>query len=58
MEMRIDWGAGYRLYFALAGQALVILLCGGDKTSQQKDIKRAKVYFQDFKARSAKNPRR
>ncbi len=41
-EMRIFVGSGYRLYFTLRGSELVILLCGGDKSSQQRDIKTAK----------------
>jgi putative addiction module killer protein len=40
-EMRIDYGPGYRVYFMARGDALVILLCGGDKRSQQRDIARA-----------------
>lgn len=40
-EMRIDYGTGYRVYFVKRGNELVILLCGGDKTTQSKDIKRA-----------------
>jgi putative addiction module killer protein len=43
MEMRIDYGPGYRVYFIQRGQAMVILLCGGDKRSQQKDIRRARA---------------
>ena len=54
MELRIDWGPGYRVYFAQAGQMIVLLLCGGDKRTQQRDIARAKTYFEDFKVRSAK----
>ena len=54
MEMRVDWGPGYRIYFARLGPVIVLLLCGGDKRTQQKDIRRAKAYFEDFKARSAK----
>ncbi len=57
MELRIDWGPGYRVYFGRIGQVVVLLLCGGDKRTQQRDIKRAKAYFEDYKARSAKNPR-
>jgi putative addiction module killer protein len=53
MELRIDWGPGYRVYFARAGQLVVLLLCAGDKRTQDKDIKRAKDYFKDYKARSA-----
>lgn len=40
--MRIHYGPGYRLYFVRHGARLVILLCGGDKSSQQKDIEEAK----------------
>ena len=58
MELRIDWGPGYRVYFARLGQMIVLLLLGGDKRTQQKDIKRAKSYFEDYKARSAKKPGR
>jgi putative addiction module killer protein len=39
--MRIDVGPGYRTYFTLRGNAIVILLCGGDKKTQQRDIKHA-----------------
>lgn len=41
-EMRIDYGPGYRVYFARRGDVLVILLCGGDKSSQRRDIEKAK----------------
>lgn len=54
MELRIDWGPGYRVYFARLGQVVILLLCGGDKRTQHKDIKRAKEYFDDYKARTAK----
>jgi putative addiction module killer protein len=40
-ELRIDYGPGYRVYFANRGQVLIILLCGGDKRTQAKDIKLA-----------------
>jgi putative addiction module killer protein len=41
-EMRIDYGAGYRVYFIRRGTAVVMLLCGGDKQSQPRDIETAK----------------
>lgn len=41
-ELRIDVGAGYRVYFITHGQTLVLILCGGDKRRQERDIKRAK----------------
>ncbi len=41
MEMRIDYGPGYRIYYARRGAEVVILLCGGDKRGQRRDIKRA-----------------
>ncbi len=41
-EMRIDYGPGYRLYLVRRGEALIVLLCGGDKGSQRRDIARAK----------------
>jgi len=40
-EMRIDYGPGYRVYFARRGQVIVVLLCGGDKRKQDRDIARA-----------------
>lgn len=50
-ELRIDHGPGYRICFGNDGKYLVILLCGGTKRGQEKDIKRAKAYWQDYKAR-------
>ena len=41
-EMRIDYGPGYRIYFVRRDKALYLLLCGGDKSSQDRDIKAAK----------------
>jgi len=55
-ELRIDYGPGYRVYYAQDGEALIILLCGGDKRSQAKDIERAHAYWKDYKAREPKPP--
>lgn len=41
-ELRIHYGAGYRVYFKKQGQTIIVLLCGGDKSTQAKDIKTAK----------------
>ena len=41
-ELRLDFGPGYRVYFARAGETIILLLCGGDKSSQARDIVRAK----------------
>ena len=52
LELRIDWGPGYRVYIARLGQSVMLLLSGGDKRTQDEDIKRAKEYFADYKART------
>lgn len=44
-ELRIPEGKGYRLYYAWDGESVVILLCGGDKSAQQRDIEQAKAYW-------------
>src|SRR5882762_11700922 len=51
-ELRIDWGPGYRVYYAMLGRASVLLLCGGDKQRQSSDIERALGYFNDYKERT------
>ncbi|WP_104758287.1 type II toxin-antitoxin system RelE/ParE family toxin [Helicobacter salomonis] len=47
-ELRIHTGPGYRLYVAKEGGALVILLCGGDKSTQQKDIIKAQKILEEW----------
>jgi len=42
-EMRIDYGPGYRVYFTWQGDVIVVLLIGGDKRTQQRDIEKAKT---------------
>ncbi|MHB1291649.1 MAG: type II toxin-antitoxin system RelE/ParE family toxin [Sulfuricella sp.] len=51
-ELKIDWGCGYRVYYGQIGKAIVLLLCGGDKRTQDANIERAVDYFKDFKRRS------
>jgi putative addiction module killer protein len=48
-EMRIDVGPGYRVYYGREGNVVYVLICGGDKSSQDKDIKRAKAIWAQFK---------
>ena len=50
MELKIDFGPGYRVYYALDGETLVVLLCGGDKGSQERDILKAKEYWKDYRS--------
>ncbi|MCE9592017.1 MAG: type II toxin-antitoxin system RelE/ParE family toxin [Planctomycetes bacterium] len=53
-ELRIDWGPGYRVYYAMSGRSCVLLLCGGDKRKQAADIERAIEYWNDYKRRTGK----
>ena len=48
-ELRLHFGAGYRVYFGQVGREIVLLLCGGDKSSQTRDIERAKTYWLEYK---------
>jgi putative addiction module killer protein len=50
-ELRVDTGAGYRLYYARAGIQTILLLCGGDKRTQDTDIDRAVKFWQDWQRR-------
>jgi len=52
-ELRIDHGPGYRVYYALTGNVVILLLCGGDKGSQDADIKRAIGYWKEWQRRPA-----
>jgi putative addiction module killer protein len=49
LEYKIDFGPGYRVYFARDGETLLILLTGGTKKRQQRDINTAITYWQDYK---------
>ena len=51
-ELRIDWGPGYRVYYALDGRTCILLLCGGVKRKQSADIKRAAEYLKDYLGRT------
>jgi putative addiction module killer protein len=55
-ELRIDHGPGYRVYYGQMGRTLILLLCGGDKSTQAKDIETAHAYWKDYKARLPKPP--
>ena len=54
-ELRIDVGVGYRVYYAQAGQTVVLLLCGGKKRTQDADIARAVACWQDYQRRDNEN---
>ena len=48
-EFRIAFGPGYRVYFGMQGETLVVLLCGGDKSTQTRDIVKAKLLWKEYK---------
>ena len=54
-ELKIDYGPGYRVYFGQISSKIVLLLCGGDKSSQEQDIHRAKEYWKDYERRESAN---
>lgn len=49
-ELRLFFGPGYRIYFGKEGDTLIVLLTGGDKSSQDKDIRAALKYWEDYKS--------
>jgi len=57
-EYRLDWGPGYRVYIGRDGERLIILLGGGTKRGQQKDIVRAEFMWKEYKERKAKQRRK
>jgi putative addiction module killer protein len=54
-ELRIDYGPGYRVYYGNIDLTIVLLLCGGDKDTQEGDIEQAKQFWNDFKQRQDAN---
>lgn len=52
-ELRFDIGAGYRIYYGKQGDEIVILLVGGDKRTQSRDIEKAKRYWRDYKGKKS-----
>ena len=50
-ELKIDCGPGYRVYFAEKDSTIILLLCGGDKNTQDRDIRKAKEYWIEFRSR-------
>lgn len=48
-ELRLSFGSGYRIYYGIDGNKIIVLLCGGDKGTQKNDIKKAIKYWQDYK---------
>lgn len=51
-ELRINYGPGYRVYFGMEGKEIVLLLTGGDKKTQGRDIKKAKVFWDEYKEKA------
>jgi putative addiction module killer protein len=52
IELREHYGPGYRVYFALYGLTVVVLLCGGDKSNQSNDIATAKIYWKHYRSKN------
>lgn len=49
-ELKINYGPGYRIYFGQVGTTIVLLLCGGDKSTQEQDIRQAIEYWTDYRS--------
>ncbi|MEG4244043.1 type II toxin-antitoxin system RelE/ParE family toxin [Microcoleus sp. MON2_D6] len=49
-ELRINYGPGYRVYFGQVEETIVLLLIGGDKSTQEQDIRKAKTYWTDYRS--------
>ena len=54
-ELRIHYGPGIRVYYSKIGSKIVLLLCGGDKSTQRKDINKAKEYLKEYQLREKKH---
>lgn len=52
MELKIHYGPGYRIYFGRTGKTIMLLLCGGTKRKQNKDIKKAKEYWKEYRSQT------
>jgi putative addiction module killer protein len=57
-EYRLDWGPGYRVYVGRDGKRLIILLCGGTKKGQQKDIERAAMLWAEYNKRKVRQKKK
>jgi putative addiction module killer protein len=53
-ERRLDYGPGYRIYYIVEGNTVIVLFVGSDKSDQKRMIKQAKTYLQDYKSRKVK----
>lgn len=51
-ELKIDYSPGYRVYFGQVGLTIILLLCGGDKSTQEQDIRKAQEYWKNYHERS------
>jgi putative addiction module killer protein len=56
LELRLAFGPGYRIYGAREGTSIALLLCGGDKSSQRRDIAMARDYYENYRSRKNEAP--